>query len=153
MTCKMMHQIGYGFYWNVRAQNFFGLFCEFFCLCPPALYELYAPRFYQMKVARFTSICGKFHQYSICGCEVKNFQSFLHWFNIQWNGPFLVFWALAPPNIVQSCWNFDQRLSVSNKTNRVFEKSFKILNFNLNGRHPKFTVLFHFGAQFAAGKP
>ena len=64
-----------------------------------------------------------------------------------------LFWALAPPNIVQSCWNFDQRLSVSNKTNRVFEKSFKILNFSLNGRHPKFTVLFHFGAQCTAGKP
>ena len=35
----------------------------------------------------------------------------------------------------------------------VFEKSFKILNFSLNGRHPKFTVLFHFGAWCTAGKP
>ena len=35
----------------------------------------------------------------------------------------------------------------------AFEKSFKILNFSLNGKHPKFTVLFHFGAWCTAGKP
>ena len=35
----------------------------------------------------------------------------------------------------------------------MFEKSFKNLSFSLNGKHPKFTVLFHFGAQFTAGKP
>ena len=42
---------------------------------------------------------------------------------------------------------------VSNKAKRVFEKSFKILNFSVNRRHPKFTVLFHFGGQCSAGKP
>ena len=42
---------------------------------------------------------------------------------------------------------------VSNETKAVLEKSFKILNFSLNGRHAKFTVLFHFGVQFTAGKP
>ena len=35
----------------------------------------------------------------------------------------------------------------------MFEKSFNILNFSLNRRHAKFTVLFHFGVQFTAGKP
>ena len=35
----------------------------------------------------------------------------------------------------------------------VFEKSFKILNFGLNGMHSKFTVLVHFGAQFIPQKP
>ena len=40
---------------------------------------------------------------------------------------------------------------VSNKTNTVFKKSFKILNFSLYGRHPTFTVLFDFGVQFTAG--
>ena len=35
----------------------------------------------------------------------------------------------------------------------MFKKSFKDLNFSLNGRHPKFTVLLQFGAQCTAGKP
>ena len=42
---------------------------------------------------------------------------------------------------------------VSNKTNIVFQKSFKILNFESNGTHPKFTVLLYFGARFTARKP
>ena len=42
---------------------------------------------------------------------------------------------------------------VYNKTNKVFEKSFTILNFGPNRMHPKFTVLVHFGAQFTARKP
>ena len=35
----------------------------------------------------------------------------------------------------------------------VFEKSFKILNFGLNGMQLKFTVLVHIGAQYTDGKP
>ena len=33
----------------------------------------YVPRFCQMKYIVKIYICGKFHQYSICGCEVKDF--------------------------------------------------------------------------------
>ena len=33
----------------------------------------YAPRFCQMKDLVKIYICGKFYQYSICGCDVKNF--------------------------------------------------------------------------------
>ena len=32
---------------------------------------------------------GKFHQYSICGCQVKNFQSFSYRFSIHEIAPFL----------------------------------------------------------------
>ena len=35
----------------------------------------------------------------------------------------------------------------------LFKKSFKTFNSSINGRHPKFTVLFLFGAQFTTGKP
>ena len=35
----------------------------------------------------------------------------------------------------------------------MFKKSFKILNFRINGSHPKFTVLFHFGTQLTTGNP
>ena len=41
---------------------------------------------------------------------------------------------------------------VSNRKT-LFKKSFKILNFSINGRHLKFTVLFLFWAQFTTGKP
>ena len=76
-----------------------------------------------------------------------------------WNGPFLgekggagVIRTLTPPNIVWSCWNFEQGYS-SNKTNTVFEKFFKILNLDSSEKHPKFTVLVHFGLQVSPGKP
>ena len=68
-----------------------------------------------------------------------------------WNSPFLGFLALIPPNIVPSCWNFDQR--EFNKTNTLLGKSFKLLKFGSNKTHWKSTVLVHFGAQFTAGKP
>ena len=38
-------------------------------------------------------------------------------------------------------------------TNTVFQKSFRLFNFGSNGKHPNFTVLVHFGAQFTARKP
>ena len=47
----------------------------------------YTPRFCQMKDLIKIYICGKFHQYSICGCEVKDFwidSAFMKW-------PLLVF--------------------------------------------------------------
>ena len=56
----------------------------------------YAPRFCQMKDLIKIYICGKFHQYSICGCEVKNFQSFSYWFSIYEMVPSWGFWALLP---------------------------------------------------------
>ena len=96
-----------------------------------------ALRFCQMKDRSKIYICGKFHHYSFCGCEVKRFRVFG--------------WALTPPNIVQSCWNFDQRLSPIRKT--LLKESFEILNFSINRRHPKFTVLVLFRAQFTTGKP
>ena len=36
----------------------------------------YTPRFCQMKALIKMDICGTFHQYSICGCEIKNFPAF-----------------------------------------------------------------------------
>ena len=35
----------------------------------------------------------------------------------------------------------------------LFKKPFKNFNFNINGRHPSFTVLSHFGTQFTTRKP
>ena len=58
----------------------------------------HTPRFCQMKNFIKIYICGKFHQYSICGCEMKDFQGFLYWFNIHKMVPFCDFLALSPPN-------------------------------------------------------
>ena len=38
----------------------------------------HTPRFCQMKDLIKIYICGKFHQYRICGCEMKDFQVFLY---------------------------------------------------------------------------
>ena len=65
----------------------------------------------------------------------------------QWNGPFLGFLGPCSPKYYLILLKFWPEV-VFNKTSRVFEKSFKI-----NGKHPKFTVLFRFGTQCTAGKP
>ena len=93
----------------------------------------YILRFCQRKDLSKIHICVKFHQDSIGGCEVKHFQSyemvtfgvFLGSYLSKYCSIFLKFW----PELV------------SNKTNTVFK--------NLS----KFWILFHFGAQFTAGKP
>ena len=51
-------------------------------------------------------ICGKFHQYGICGCEVKNFQSFSYYFSIHEMAPFWWFWALLPQKMHCSIENY-----------------------------------------------
>ena len=69
-----------------------------------------------------------------------------------WNGPFLGFFSPYSSKHCSVLLKFWPEV-VSNKKNTVFKKSFKFLNFCVNGRHPKFTVLFHLGAQSTTGKP
>ena len=49
----------------------------------------YVPIFWQIK---WTNNCGRFHQYSICGCQIKTFQNFSKFFSI--NEMALSFWQL-----------------------------------------------------------
>ena len=96
----------------------------------------YAPKFCRMKDLMKIYICGKFHQYSICGCGAKRI---LDWVSIHEMAPFYGVWGpyfLKYCSILLKCW----REVVFNKPNSVFKKSFKILNFSLNEKHPKFTV-------------
>ena len=69
-----------------------------------------------------------------------------------WNGHFLGFF-LAP--YLPKYWSILLKWSdvVLKITNTVFQKSFRLFNFGSNGKHPNFTVLVHFGAQFTARKP
>ena len=57
---------------------FFVSFCKFFFLYALLHPMNYNRRFCQMKGLNKIYICGKFHQYSLCGSEIKNFQSFLY---------------------------------------------------------------------------
>ena len=91
----------------------------------------YVPKFCQMKDLIKIYICSKFHHYSICGCVVKSFQFFLHWFSIHGIFPFGFFLGAYSPNYCLILLRFWAEVS-SNETNTVFEKSFRILNFSLN---------------------
>ena len=77
--------------------------------------------------------------------------NFFYWFSIHERAPFGDFLGLYSPNYCSIL--LKGSVVVLNKTNTVFQKSFKIFNFGSNGTHPKFTVLVHFGAQFTARKP
>ena len=66
-----------------------------------------APKFCQMKELVKIYTCDRFHHYTICGCEAKYFwidSAFMKW------PLFRFFWPLTFPNIVQSCWHFDQTI-------------------------------------------
>ena len=77
--------------------------------------------------------------------------NFFYWFSIHERAPFGDFLGLYSPNYCSIL--LKGSVVVLNKTNTVFQKSFKIFNFGSNGTHAKFTVLVHFGAQFTARKP
>ena len=69
MTCKVMHQICYGFYWSIKKwskldqkADFLAHLENFFVYA--LLHSMsYAPKFCQMKDLNKIYICGKFHQY------------------------------------------------------------------------------------------
>ena len=106
----------------------------------------YAPDFVNWKILLRYSFVACFIS---TGYAVVKFKVFLL-IHHPWKGPFLGFLALNSPkycSILMKWWEV-----ATNKTNTVFQKSFKLLNFGSNGTRPKFTVLVHFGAQFTARK-
>ena len=84
--------------------------------------------------------------------KLKNFKVSLYWFSIHEMAILGGFLGRYSPKYCSILLRFWSEV-VSNNTNTVFKKSFKNLNFSLNGRHPKSAVQFQFGAQFNAGKP
>ena len=68
---------------NLAKKLMFLLILRDFYLCSLDLYPTsYATNFFQIKDLINIYIYRKFHQYSICGCEVENFQRFSYWFSI-----------------------------------------------------------------------
>ena len=101
-----------------KKTDLFGSFLEVF------VYSLwhpmnYAPRFWQMKNLIKIRISDKFHQYSICGCEVKNFQSFLYWFSVHKMIPFGMFLGSYSPKYCLILLKFWPEV-VSKKRNTIW---------------------------------
>ena len=97
----------------------------------------HAPTFCHIKGLIKIHNHGKFDQYSICGCQVENFQSFAYRFSIHEMAVFEgFFWPLLP-QIWYDLLKFSPDILLY-ETKRVFEYSFKILNFYGNETDPKF---------------
>ena len=97
----------------------FDRFVVYVLLCP----IIYALRVWKMKNLIEIHICGKFHQYSIRGCQVFRTDSA----SMKWT--FLrVFWVLTSPNKVRLCWNFHHRYSVIIQKH-CFKNSLGFFNF------------------------
>ena len=96
-------RFSYGFYLSIKkcsklCQKSLTYFASFFV---DALLQLtsYTLRFCQMKDFIKIYTCGKFHHYSICGCEGKDF--WIDLASMKWP-LFRDFWVLTSPNIVPS---------------------------------------------------
>ena len=97
-----MKQICHGVYCSLKKwlklslkTYFSGHFERFF------VYTLMYPitaKFFTYKDLIEVRNCGKLRQYSICGCQVINFQGFLFQFSIHELSLFVLFWTLTPPN-------------------------------------------------------
>ena len=140
MTCKTMHQICYSFYWSIKKWSKLGYFwlnLRVFLFTPSYTLWDKTQDFPKWKAfLRYISVVN-FISIAYVVVKLKIFKVFcINLASMNWP-LFVIFWAFTAPNIVWSCWNFDQSKSrpVSNKTNTVFEKSFKILNFGSNETH------------------
>ena len=87
--------------------------------------------------------CGKFHLYSICGCQVINFQMFSWQYSIHELGHFVGIWALTAPNIVQSCLNLHQR-QYSRRGRQCFKNLWEIQSFMEAGCYQSVHFFFSF---------
>ena len=103
------------FFWKVKWSKFdqktwfFGSFCEQTNFFVYALLHLMncTPRFCQMKDLFKIYICGRFHQYSICGCEIKIFKvSCIESASMKW--PLIGFFGPYSPNY---CFILDEILT------------------------------------------
>ena len=96
-----------GLYWRSKKwsklgqkTDFFGSFWEVFCLFPFTQFELRLKILVNERPSLSTYLRGKFHQYSICGCEFKNFRSFSCLFSIHKIAPF---WDFLGPYFPKYC--------------------------------------------------
>ena len=91
--------------------------------------------------------CGKFHLYSICGCQALKFEMFLWRWRIHEMAHFGRFWGPSFPKYGPILLKFLPEVLLK-ETKSVLEESLKNLNFDRNGRYPKFGRLIQLWSQF-----
>ena len=91
--------------------------------------------------------CGKFHLYSICGCQAIKFEMFLWQWRIHEMAHFGRFWGPSFPKYGPILLKFLPEVLLK-ETKSVLEESLKNLNFDRNGRCPKFGRLIQLWSQF-----
>ena len=100
MQYKVMHHIYHGFYKMLKIPKnsakkliFWFIFGSFW-ITPYYALEVTPQFLYQMKELIQIHNRGKFHLYSISGCEVKKFEMFSWWWSIH---EMAHFWAFSGP--------------------------------------------------------
>ena len=132
MTCKMMYQIGYSFYWSIKrwsklGPKYFWLILRVFLFMPSCTLWVISPKVLPNERAGEISVASSI-SIEFLVMKLKIFTVFCIDSTCNEMVPFWFFWALAPPDIVQSCWNFDQRYSLIRQTECLKNPSkFRIL--------------------------
>ena len=152
----MMHQICLGCYWSIEKWSkldyklTFWLILRVFLFTPSYTLWVTPQDFSKWKtLLRYISVVS-FINIAYAVVELKSFKVFRinsatrfgFWGLMK---PFWGFLDSYSPNYCSILLKFWPEVA-SNKTNTVFEKSFKILDFGSNKTHAKFTVLIHFEA-------
>ena len=127
-----------------------GFFSEVFRPRPPTPYGT-RPKIFQIKILIVIHNPGKFHQDSICGSKVKNFQMFSWPCSSHELSPFWVFLSPFYPKYGSNMLKFGPEVFHCEKIT-VCEQCFKIRCFSTNRTFPKFWFLAHFWVQFTPRK-
>ena len=127
-----MYQIGYSFYWSIKrwsklGPKYFWLILRVFLFMPSCTLWVISPKVLPNERAGEISVASSI-SIEFLVMKLKIFTVFCIDSTCNEMVPFWFFWALAPPNIVQSCWNFDQRYSLIRQTECLKNPSkFRIL--------------------------
>ena len=119
--------------------DFFQRFFNYALSLPP----IYAPIFCQIKGLMVIHNHGSFHQHSICGSQVMNFQMFSWRCSIHQMALFGGFLGPFSPKYGSNLLKFGPEI-VYYKKKTFYKQCFKINCLSTNGAYLKFTVLVHF---------
>ena len=127
---------------SAKNLNFWLIFGSFWIT--PSHTLLVTPQFLcQMRGLMEVHNHGKFHLYSISGCEVKKFEMFLWRWSIH---EMTDFWAFLGPNSPKcgpTLLKFEPQLFLM-ESNTLIQELFKNSNFYRNRTFPKFALFFRF---------
>ena len=125
---------------EIKLKNWFsGSFSEVFWLRLLMPYEL-RPKFWQMKDLLKIHNRGKVYEYSIFGCQVIDFPSFLCWFSIHEMALFGEVFGSNCPKYCQILLKCSPQV-LFKEIRKVLYESLKNSNFYKNERYPEFPIL------------